>query len=225
MTQASGLLERDAEVAMLVGLVDSLAGPGAGGAVLIEGPAGIGKSSLLRALVRAARERGDLVALAARGSDLELELAFGGVRQLFAPIVSLPASERDELLSGPAALAASVLGLRDAPAGEFADPLYALAWLVANLAERSPVLVTSVALHDHGGAAGTPPPRARRPESSGRRPRLDRTNVRSSAGRVLPIRNPRRRRTAASCTPSMTPRCSVLPPLRTGPATRRACSS
>jgi DNA-binding CsgD family transcriptional regulator len=147
MTQASGLLERDAEVATLVGLVDALAGPGDGGAVLIEGPAGIGKSSLLRALVGAARERGDLLALTARGSELELELAFGGVRQLFAPILALPASDRDALLSGPAALAASVLGLRDAPAGEFADPLYALAWLVTNLAERSPVLIALDDMH------------------------------------------------------------------------------
>jgi predicted ATPase len=146
MAQESGLLERDAEIATLVGLVESLAS-GEGSAVLIEGVAGIGKSALLRALVAAARDRGDLRVLTARGTELELELAFGGVRQMLRPVLSMKAGERKQLLSGPAALAASVLGLRDAPTGELADPLYALSWLVANLAERSPLVVALDDVH------------------------------------------------------------------------------
>jgi predicted ATPase len=147
MAQEIGLLEREAEIATLVGLAEALARSGQGGAVLIEGVAGIGKSSLLRALIAAARDRGDLRVLSARGTELELELAFGGVRQIFGPVVSLPASEREQLLTGPAALAASVLGLREAPAGGLTDPLYALSWLAANLAERSPLLIALDDLH------------------------------------------------------------------------------
>ena len=127
------LLERDAELATLTGLL------GSGGMMLVEGVAGIGKSALLGALVDAARERGDVVVLTARGTELESGLAFGGVRQLFRPVVSMP--ERDELLSGPAALAAAVLGLREAEEGGIADPLYALSWVVTALADRWPLLL------------------------------------------------------------------------------------
>ena len=84
------------------------------------------------------RARGGVTVLSARGTELESQLAFGAVRQLFAPVVALPAAERERLLAGPAALAAAVLGLRDMPHGALADPLYALSWLVTNLAETAP---------------------------------------------------------------------------------------
>jgi predicted ATPase len=124
MQPGSGLLERESEIAALSRLVDALATSGTGASVLIEGEAGIGKSSLLAAMVAAARERGELRALTARGTELELELAFGGVRQLLRPVVAMPAEEREPLVAGPAALAGAVLGLRDAAASELADPLY-----------------------------------------------------------------------------------------------------
>jgi DNA-binding CsgD family transcriptional regulator len=147
MTQEARLLERDVELEALVGRLAQLTAPGAGGVVLVEGVAGIGKSSLLRAFVAAARERPELTVLTARGTELELELAFGAVRHLFAPVVALDESERDRLLSGPAFLAAAVFGLRELPHGELADPLYALSWLVTNLAETAPVVMAIDDLH------------------------------------------------------------------------------
>src|SRR5215208_6136165 len=115
MTQEARLLERDAEVEALVSRLEPLVASGTGGVVLVEGVAGIGKSSLLRALVGAALERPGLRVLTARGTELELELAFGAVRRLFAPVVTLDEVERDRVLSGPASLAAAVLGLRELP--------------------------------------------------------------------------------------------------------------
>ena len=140
------LLEREAERAALAAAVDRLRA-GEGGAVLLEGEAGIGKSSLLQEVVEQARESGGVTVLSARGTELESQLAFGAVRELFAPVVALPAAERERLLAGPAALAAAALGLREMSREALTDPLYALSWLVANVAESAPVLVAIDDLH------------------------------------------------------------------------------
>src|SRR5918992_3947250 len=98
------LVEREREVAQLNALIDAVAGD-EGRAVLIEGPAGIGKSALLAQARRRAADGGALV-LAARGSELEREFPFGVVRQLLEGVVA----EREQLLTGAAAPAASVFG-------------------------------------------------------------------------------------------------------------------
>ena len=67
-------------MAALVALVEA-APRGEGRAVLIEGPAGIGKSALLADARRRAAGNGSLV-LAGRGSELEREFPFGVVRQI-----------------------------------------------------------------------------------------------------------------------------------------------
>jgi len=72
---------------------------GSGGAVVFEGPAGIGKSSLLAA-ARTAAAAGVRV-LSARGGELERELPFGIVRQLLEPVVvACDPKEREALLAG-----------------------------------------------------------------------------------------------------------------------------
>src|SRR5215207_859839 len=147
MTQEARLLERDAEVEALVSRLEPLVASGTGGVVLVEGVAGIGKSSLLRALLGAALERPGLRVLTARGTELELELAFGAVRRLFAPVVTMDEAERDRVLSGPASLAAAVLGLRELRPDPLADPLYALSWLATNLAELAPVAMAIDDVH------------------------------------------------------------------------------
>ena len=76
--------------------------------MVFEGPAGIGKSSLLAAARTAAAP--DLRVLSARGGELERELPFGIVRQLLEPVVmASDAEEREALLAGAAALAKPVL--------------------------------------------------------------------------------------------------------------------
>ena len=61
---------------------DWTAARGRGAAVVLEGPAGIGKTSLVAAARRLAADRG-LRSLAARGGELERDFAYGVVRQLF----------------------------------------------------------------------------------------------------------------------------------------------
>ena len=77
--QLAPLVERELELETVERLLAS-ARAGSGGAVVLEGPAGIGKSSLLAAARSAAEKR--MRVLSARGSELERELPFGVVRQL-----------------------------------------------------------------------------------------------------------------------------------------------
>ena len=142
---AAEALERDRELEVLSGLIKALQSGGTGGAALIEGPPGIGKSTLLSAALDGAAT--DLTVLRARGSELEAGLAFGAVRQLLGPaVVRLDAAEQEALFAGPAALARAVLGLGAAP-DALADPLYGLYWLLADFAERSPVILALDDLH------------------------------------------------------------------------------
>ena len=84
----SDLLERDRELGVIDDLIQG-ALEGRRSLALVEGPAGIGKSRLLAATRAAAQDAGFRV-LAARGSDLERELPFGIVRQLFDPLLIDP---------------------------------------------------------------------------------------------------------------------------------------
>ena len=74
------LVERESDLGALAELLDGLI-DGRSRAVVIEGPAGIGKSRLLAALREGAAQRG-IRALGARGSELEREFPFGVVRRL-----------------------------------------------------------------------------------------------------------------------------------------------
>jgi DNA-binding CsgD family transcriptional regulator len=140
------LLEREVQVAALRALADA-ARDGGGRFVVIEGSAGIGKTRLLAEGRTIAGSAGMWV-LAARGGELEGEFAYGIVRQLFEPLLaSVSPDLRVELLSGPAALIASLLGAsqpagsQDAAAeGSFAI-VHGLYWLAANVALQRPTLL------------------------------------------------------------------------------------
>ena len=84
------LLDRDRELGEIVDRLDA-ARAGAGSALVVEGPGGIGKTELLLAADRAARRR-DMCVLSARGAELEREFAFGVVRQLLEASVQGPAA-------------------------------------------------------------------------------------------------------------------------------------
>ena len=115
-----------------------------GSALLIEGPAGVGKTTLLAQLEARAAAGGSRV-LRARGSELEREFGFGVVRQLFGPTLrSLDEQERERLFSGPASLAQAVFGLAEGAEIESRpaeSTLYGLFWLVANLAAEDTLVL------------------------------------------------------------------------------------
>src|SRR5262249_45363824 len=97
------LVERDREVSQLRHALAELA-LGRSTRLLVEGPAGIGKTRLLEELGRQAGETGVRV-LAARGSPLEQTFGYGVVRQLLEPLIN------DGLLCGAAAPARAVFDL------------------------------------------------------------------------------------------------------------------
>ena len=140
---ASGgvLLERERELETLRDGVDR-ACVGEGMLLLIEGPAGAGKTVLARE-ARGAAERARMMPLEARGSELEQPFAFGVVRQLLEPVISKDPG-RAGLFAGAAGPAARLFepGERrplDADAGF--EALHSLYWLVVNIADQAPLLV------------------------------------------------------------------------------------
>lgn len=137
------MLERDAELAGLRQLL-SHAASGRGGAALVEGEAGIGKSSLLDAVAAAASGDGFRV-LRATGTQVEMAYPLGGARQLFEAFLrDLPAEERDQMLHGPAGQVAKAFGLADEHGTGAADEFalcHGFYWLVDAIADSGPLLL------------------------------------------------------------------------------------
>ena len=239
------LLERDAE---LLALDHALAEAvdGHGSVVAVEGPPGIGKSSLVNACIERARER-EMFTIAVRATELERSYPYGLVRQS-ADSVALGRSpeERAALFTGAARLALPIL---DPASSEDTDSpelmyqrLHGLYWLTANLARERPLLITiddaqwaddpsmsaqrflSLRIADLPMvllAGGTH--RRRRTSSPCRSPRSLPTPRRSRSGRArcrrrVPVSAWRRCSTAARNRSS--PQRSITPPAAT-----RSCSS
>ncbi|MFL5906760.1 MAG: AAA family ATPase [Solirubrobacterales bacterium] len=144
------LLEREKELAALDSALER-AGGGSGSLTVVRGPAGIGKSELLAAAASRARAQG-MEVLSARGGEFERSLGFGVARQLFeGRLATAGEEERGELLDGAASLALPALmvsGIEErtpsasSSMGDPAAPIqHGLYWLVANLAERAPLLI------------------------------------------------------------------------------------
>jgi len=133
------LLERERELAAIDGLLDRRAA-----ALLVEGGAGIGKTSLVEAACVRAAAKG-MEVLRARGSELEADFAFGLVCQLFERrLATADAEEREPLLLGPARAVRPLLLGEVAGASAFDTSfavLHGLYWLTANLADRGPLLI------------------------------------------------------------------------------------
>ena len=142
---ARGLLERDDELELLLRAV-AAAERGDGALAVVEGEAGIGKTSLLDAVCAEARESGFSV-LRARGGELERDFGFGLVRQLFEAVLAGESDAgRAELLEGVAAIVEPIFGRHgDAGTSPGQDAAFAaqhgLYWLAANLAARAPLLL------------------------------------------------------------------------------------
>ncbi|HEX4017203.1 MAG TPA: AAA family ATPase [Frankiaceae bacterium] len=136
-----GLWEREQELLALHELLSDVT-TGFGRLLVIEGPAGAGKSQLLLSARREA-EGLAILTLAGRGLELERGVPFGLARQLFLPrLLGAAEDERLQLLSGPAAPAGLLLGespangkgVGEGQAGALVEGLY---WLAANLARTA----------------------------------------------------------------------------------------
>ncbi|MBS1679687.1 MAG: AAA family ATPase [Actinobacteria bacterium] len=139
----SRLLERDEDLKVVRRALGSACEEAGGGTLLIEGPAGVGKTALLGALATTATADGYEV-LRARGSEMERDFGFGLARQLFGPLLrSLGPAGRAKLFAGPAGLAAAIFGLagEGLEVGAAESSLYGLFWMLAGLAERGPVVL------------------------------------------------------------------------------------
>jgi len=136
----AGLFERDAELAAAAAAA-AAATAGHGAVLLAEGPAGIGKTTLLRAACSAVS--GARV-LSARGLALERGYPFGIVRQLFDPVRFAAPADWQLLLDGAAGLAGRVFD-GGAPGVVEDDVPFAtvhgLYWLAANLAADQPLII------------------------------------------------------------------------------------
>jgi AAA ATPase domain len=138
-TTVGALLQRQRELATLrQGFARACAGEGT--LILIEGPAGVGKTELARE-ARAAAEYAGLVPLEARGSELEQPFAFGVVRQLLEPLID-GASGQTDLFAGAAGPAARLFERDERQGADTGfEALHGLYWLVVNLADQAPVIV------------------------------------------------------------------------------------
>ncbi|HEV2813663.1 MAG TPA: ATP-binding protein, partial [Solirubrobacteraceae bacterium] len=132
--------EREAELAALAEAVAG-ASAGAGELVVVEAPAGMGKSRLLdETAVRAGSAGVDV--LAARAMELERSFPFGVALQLFGPALArLDEGERAAVFAGAARLAAPLFEAPQPPRPEPGDfsVMHGLYWLASNLADRTPL--------------------------------------------------------------------------------------
>lgn len=152
VTANADLLERDGELAAIGELIRA-ARAGSGKALLVEGPAGIGKTVLLERGRSMAHSAG-MGVLFARGGELESEFPYGVVRQLFeSELETMPEEQHRELLQGAAELAAPLVSPQVSwPAeGHSADRsfavLHGLYWLTLNMASEQPLVVIVDDLH------------------------------------------------------------------------------
>lgn len=139
------LFERDGELGRIDALLASARAANGGGVLVVTGPAGIGKSSLLGEARRRARLAGMRV-LSGRGGELEGGFSFGVARQLFERLLAIASgAQRDALLAGAAHRALTAIEDAAPSATAAGDPPFAvvhgLYWLAVNASEAGPVLV------------------------------------------------------------------------------------
>jgi predicted ATPase len=134
-TAERGLYGRECEF----GVLDHLAGrldKDAGGALVVRGEAGIGKSALLAAIEAQARDRGTRV-LSAVGVQSEAQISFAGLHQLLRPVLQLA----EDLPTRQRATLHAAFGMSEEVTSELFLTGLATLELIGDAAESSPVLL------------------------------------------------------------------------------------
>jgi DNA-binding CsgD family transcriptional regulator len=139
------LLERTPVLAAVDNALERC-GRGGGQLFVVEGPAGIGKTSVLAA-ARSRAAAAEMDVLHARASELERTFSYGVVRQLFEPLLrKADDAARRRLFDGVAIHAARLfdpdqVDRDEASENESFALIHALYWLALNLAEARPVVI------------------------------------------------------------------------------------
>jgi DNA-binding CsgD family transcriptional regulator len=130
------LIERAVELEVLDDAVGRLAG-GDGAVVVLQAPAGLGKTTLLEHAAARATDAACIVRRAAPG-PLERHFSFGVVRALLeSPLREASAQERARLLEGAAATAGALLLQGTVPEGDATMLVaHSVLWLCSAIAER-----------------------------------------------------------------------------------------
>jgi DNA-binding CsgD family transcriptional regulator len=148
------ILDRDAELTAMTAAITAAAG-GRGSLILVQGPAGIGRTTMLSVASAEAAAHG-MRTLTARGLALEQGFTYGIIRQLLEPArAAAGPGEWDALLDGAARPARRVFDGAEPAAGETGAPgdgvphatMHGLYWLTANLAAREPLMLAVDDVH------------------------------------------------------------------------------
>jgi DNA-binding CsgD family transcriptional regulator len=140
VTEPRRLLERDESLALLRAALTK-AQRGRGSLLMIEGQAGVGKTSLLDSVAQDALERGFTI-LTGRGKEREREVPLVVVEDLFrSHVLALEPGRRKSLLQGSAGLAASLFEQPFSAQQETSSVFEGLFWLTVNLAEGRPLAI------------------------------------------------------------------------------------
>src|SRR5919107_2818008 len=131
-TVATTLVGRERELEAVAMLLDGA--PERGGALLLRGEPGIGKSALLAEAGRRAGAAG-LRVLSAAGVQSEANLPFAGLHQLLRPVLSGPGP------AGPRETVLAAFGVRGAAALEHFKIALAALDLLADAAADTPLLL------------------------------------------------------------------------------------
>ena len=141
---AGPLLDREAELGAIGAAIES-ARAGSGSALLVEGVAGIGKTSLLAHACERAAQAG-MTVLTARAAEFEDGYSWGVVRQLFEAEMRAHRGQQSADDAVALAILALTHGTRRGDEDTFAV-LHGLYWLTADIAQRAPLLLAVDDLH------------------------------------------------------------------------------
>ncbi|HEY1592595.1 MAG TPA: AAA family ATPase [Solirubrobacteraceae bacterium] len=146
----NGLLERE-DALIAIGAVLDDARAGVGGALLISGHPGMGKTRLHEATLDEARRR-ELLVLRASGSELEQNLAFGLAAQLLRSLLGqLPDTQRTRLIEHAPSRVRRLEGIGETDAepdgSEDLAVSHGLFALIAGAAESAPAVIAIDDLH------------------------------------------------------------------------------